>query len=552
MEDVKILGPFVGHTSQDSVRFWIYCEDFQSLHFKIMNDQGQALVQEMTIAPDGLPVGIVDFSKLQADTTYAYQVFIDKDCTTKLDLAGIKDEWLKFQTLPKAETVADFDFLLLSCHNPAAGLNKKIPNADGFEVWSALPAILNENPNVRFAILGGDQVYLDEAAEIAENCTDLERTREILKAYKSHWYHEDYRRVLCSLPSYLMWDDHDIVDGWGSEEKHFKAPDSLEFRPEWIKWFESARHFFWTMQANRNPDVFQQPPTGPYDTCFRVGSNGFVLLDLRSNRNAHAKQIWSSDQFERIKNWVGEQNQLETLFVVSPVVFSHGDPKTEGIIDRIWPWVLKQINKLRKYSQLNFFVRTYDKTIGDLRDDLKDAWFSPCNEASAEAMLDYLFGLQNPAASKTGIDVIILSGDIHTSGYSTIHSEESIHKNAPTIPQIVSSPVSYSAFHWALEAYYRSKTKTLRLAPQSKYKAQISHHFSDRCATVLSLRTLGGKRQLKVKFYREGFDEPTNVIFDLEKNSHLEKIRWKASTIQAASKSSASHESADQPKSPSP
>jgi hypothetical protein len=46
----------------------------------------------------------------------------------------------------------------MSCHNPETQTKD---GADGFAVWARIPDIMNENKNVRFAILAGDQIYAD-------------------------------------------------------------------------------------------------------------------------------------------------------------------------------------------------------------------------------------------------------------------------------------------------------------------------------------------------------------------------------------------------------
>ena len=378
---------------------------------------------------------------------------------------------------------------------------------------------------IRFAILGGDQVYLDEAASKMGK-DEKTRAAAILEAYRAHWSSSSYRKILCSIPSYLMWDDHDIIDGWGSDRAAFANETSTTPTEKWLDWFDTAKQFFWNMQAIRNPNIFNVGVEGPFDTCFRVGNCGFVMADLRSKRNYRLQQIWLDEQFERVKQWVSKQKDMDTLFFVSTVVFAHGDPKTDESVVSFWPVVLWVVDQARKAGKFLKLVNKWDKNVGDLRDDLDDAWFSQPNKRMAEKVLDYFFDLQNSQQGE-GVNVVILSGDIHTSGYSNIYSDAPEHSNCAVIPHIVSSPVSYTPFPWIGEAFYRSKTKTVRLSEDSPYKAQISHHFANRCATVISLRRPeGAEKQLKVKYYLEGFEEPTTVIFDLNRMSHREGLKW--------------------------
>ncbi len=534
----QILGPFIGHVTSTTAKLWVHWQSIneRKVVFSIHKNENSSAINSKTVivTANTLWVAIAEFDSLDPDSTYFYTV-VDTDGNNLLAQSeGLTQADLNFKTLPDTLVLNKrLDFLLLSCHNPEAGKSNTNPAADGFEVWKQIPAILEKNPNVRFAILGGDQVYLDDAAKnIGQN--PEKRLEAILTAYRTHWSNLHYRKVLCCLPAYLIWDDHDIIDGWGSERKAFEG-DTPKPRADWLEWFESAKLAFWNMQAIRNPDVFGNGKNGPFDSCIRIGTSGIILADLRSNRNYRLEQIWPKEQFECVTAWVKKQEGLDTLFFVSPVVFAHGDPKSEEATGKIWPLLMALIDCFRKAAKFTKWINKWDKSIGDLRDDLDDAWFSKPNRKTAAKVLDYFFNLQNPKDGD-GINVVILSGDIHTSGYSNIYSDDSKHGDCAVIPHIVSSPVSYSPFLWVFEAFFRSKTKTVRLSEESSFKAQISHHFAHRCATVISLRkSVGSEKLLKVKYYLEGFEEPTTVTFDLERKSRRENLSWVTDESQVRS-----------------
>src|SRR5262249_8948705 len=151
-----------------------------------------------------------------------------------------------------------------------------------------------------------------------------------------------YRKVLCKLPAYLIWDDHDITDGWGSREDSYKSPDSDEFSDKWRGLFESAQTCFKHFQAVRN---LRLDGTPGFDTCFRLGDIAFVLADLRSNRKKRKGKIWDNRQFEAVKKWISEQEKLETIFFLSPVVFSHEDP---NLVERTYPTWGRSFEYFRK------------------------------------------------------------------------------------------------------------------------------------------------------------------------------------------------------------
>ncbi|XP_070537633.1 uncharacterized protein [Ptychodera flava] len=81
-------------------------------------------------------------------------------------------------------------------------------------------------------ILGGDVVYADpifvklkeerKARGIDETDTTglLEEARaKYFELYISRWRQPEQAYMLSRVPSFMMWDDHDIFDGWGSLRK---------------------------------------------------------------------------------------------------------------------------------------------------------------------------------------------------------------------------------------------------------------------------------------------------------------------------------------------
>ena len=139
-------------------------------------------------------------------------------------------------------------------------------------------------------------------------------------------------------------------------------------------------------------------------------------------------------------------------------------------------------------------------------------------------ILDYLFALQNDPT--TPVSIIILSGDIHTSGYANIYSSDPAHVKRSSIPHITSSSVAYVPFNWLMEAIYRHASKTVALGTKGIYSSQMIHHFCSRSVAVLSIRLTPSGHQLKVKYYLEGYPEPHILLFDLDRLSHRENVAW--------------------------
>ena len=530
--EAMLLGPFLGEVTTTSIKVWLHWERpdavvHVTLHPETL-DGPPAASGVLTLKPENLYADCVTVTGLEPDTLYFYRLWTNPACSLPLPLDGLSPEELHFRTLSE-DPDEQVDFVLMSCHNPT------VSGADGFEghaVWADLPQIIGRESNrkVRFALLVGDQIYADDWEEsILKEGDEAARVHLYLTAYRRFWSNIHYRRVMCSLPSVMIWDDHDITDGWGSRLDSFVGKTN-EFQPRWQGLFDAAFKSFRLMQATRNPAPLTDNPREGFDFCFRVGKWGFVFMDLRTHRNLRLRRLLVPEQAERIKRWVeANRREMHTLFLVSPVVFSHGSPVVEDLTVKIWPYVMRAVDFLSRFSKWGQGLQTkFGKSLGDIRDDIKDSWGCQENALQADLVLDFLFGLQNDPDHSVG--VVILSGDIHTPGYATLYSSDPSHAGRSSIPHITSSAVSYTPFNWLLEAVYRHASKTVALGARGAYSSQISHHFCSRSVAVLSLRPARaeGDYQLKVKFYLEGFPEPQTLLFDLGRTSHRENVTWVA------------------------
>lgn len=533
----NLLGPFVGYVTDTSALLWLHAvglppggsrDVFVTLH-EAHADAPASASGVMRLAYEELNVGTASFDSLKPDTVYYYRLWEDAGHTGPLDTGGLTPLDLRFQTLPSEGFGERLDFILMSCHNPETSRGD---GADGFAVWRQLPEIIAQNENVRFALLAGDQIYGDDVEVAVREETDLRKRQELyLGVYRKFWDNIHYRRVLCRMPALMMWDDHDVTDGWGSREDSFTDEKSSTFEPEWVRLFEAARSVFTRMQAARNPPPLSSDFKTGFDYCFKVGRAGFAVPDLRSNRNVREGRILLPEQLDAIRRWVAANRQeIDVLFFVSTVVFSHGAPQIERGILKYWFHVLDFAKWAGKLPPLKRPTRWFNQAVGDLRDDINDSWGSDVNRAEADRALDFMFDLQNPRDGGKPINVVILSGDIHTPGYSTIFSSDASHAGKAVIPHVVATPVAYQPFSWFGEAIYRHLTRTVGLGEKGTYSAQVSHHFCYRNVVVVSYRAFTGnagqETHLKVKYYLEGYPEPQIMLFDLNRSSHRENINW--------------------------
>jgi len=259
-------------------------------------------------------------------------------------------------------------------------------------MWRRLAA---EHAREPFALLlhGGDQLYADEASDAHPTLTawadspNEERgafdfdtaAREAARRYFVERYVELYTRedvalLLARVPSVMMWDDHDIFDGWGSH------PPALLDSPVGRGLFDVARETFLLFQRALPVDT----GTPGESLSFALEFPDFLLLvpDLRSERRP--ERVMGEGGWSWLEEVLARARGVERVLLMSSVPLlgprlSH----IEALIGFVPP--------LARYE-----------------DDLRDQWQSRAHRVEWRRLLEALDTL-----ARAGSEVTALSGEIH-------------------------------------------------------------------------------------------------------------------------------------------
>lgn len=293
-------------------------------------------------------------------------------------------------------------------------------------VWQRLA---DENREKPFALLlqGGDQLYADDVlrchpdVERWESLPKTERgavalTPDITEALRRFYFDRyliTYSRpafasLAASVPSIMMWDDHDIIDGWGSH------PAELLDSPVGQAIFAAAREMFLIFQLAAAPG--ELPPiardrTGTsLGTVVRYPGLSIIAPDLRSERRLH--QVMGE------AGW----RVLDRAFAETP----------EG--DRIL--VLSSIPALGPRLSWAEFAADILPGSNEYEDDLRDQWQSRTHREEWRRFLALLAGWEESGKGR----LTVVSGEIHlaTRGEMKLKGGGILH-------QLVASGISHPA-----------------------------------------------------------------------------------------------------------
>ncbi|HFD79506.1 MAG TPA: alkaline phosphatase family protein [Gammaproteobacteria bacterium] len=453
----------VGHTTADSTRLWFRTAapgDYELLLYPARADSDDSLFAGFRNVPydtDALPVyvrripftvtdyaqdstHVVDVDGLAPLTEYRYALY-GPDGGIGRVLLG-QDRPYRFRTLPAEEAALSFAFY--SCHMPYKHSIFGGTNVVNMAMWSCFNDVMRRHyaEDLRFVIGGGDQVYVDGVKTLdiwrylnkvmARTDGELRPSRDEMVSwfrdiYRGYWGFPALREAFSSYPTYMIWDDHELKDGWGSDRFRRRGRDDLDRKifparrkkglsrsdcRELLRRMESAgKQVYREYQHAHNPPT----PEGRYDYSFLHASSAFYMLDGRGYRdvNRRSRRILGQAQLRRFTEWLEALDPARTryLFVVSAVPVLHMKP---------------------------VFVNSDDTTAAELAeidDDLRDAWEHSLHDSERRALLAALF-----AAAARGLRVCILSGDVHTSAVFRMTDEDS----GAVLYQLTSSAITYN------------------------------------------------------------------------------------------------------------
>ena len=310
------------------------------------------------------------------------------------------------------------------------------------KVWDSIHTQHAAQP-YHIAIGGGDQIYMDDVWNIPslskwKVSSYFEKTSYILsdivkeeiaefysKKYDQKWFHSpEYVGVLPNIPSIDMWDDHEIVDGFGS------YPDDIQNSPIMQYIYKVARSAFLIYQLHVCPTETNQNLTG----FFEINDTLIVNTDTRTERTRQS--ILSVDTHNTIFNTIEQSNAPKVIVLLSTAVAFYD----VSLFSKLYNYLPKLMNTQMigcipgLKSMYNLFG------LPEYNDDMCDGWCDNTHAAETDTFVGKLLQIK-----KGGKNVVILVGDVH------IGADAWVEKDNVGINQYISSGVgsitSYIAFN---------------------------------------------------------------------------------------------------------
>ncbi|MDH3440877.1 MAG: alkaline phosphatase family protein [Gammaproteobacteria bacterium] len=443
----------VGHVTTTTARIWVrvhkpgtYClivseTEIDSKLRPAVSPAGKVMLREGQLRPQPFRgqshCKKLDYStdltsvfwirKLNAGKRYYYALF---DCADRDEPWEIGRDYPHcFRTAPsRSENVT---IGLYSCHMPFKGKNVLNMN-----MWQSFMELL-EDTDADFTIGCGDQVYTDGDKRLSIwawlkshkdemlALSDDEQQDVMLSwyrdIYRGYWGDEWLRKVFRNYPSYMIWDDHEIMDGWGSYTQK-ELSQELDTIWEWENekqnlrlannMFEAAKKAYGEYQHSHNPDTDENQ----WDYSFSWSQLACFVFDMRGHRRYDRRpgrsKILGDDQWDRFENWLKKPQTINSpaVLIVSPVPVVHVS---------------------------SFITNTLDLPALGIADDLRDEWEHHSNRDGRKRLLKNVFDF----SQRYKKPVLFLSGDVHLGAAFKLQREGMTNAK---VFQLTSSAITYA------------------------------------------------------------------------------------------------------------
>lgn len=283
------------------------------------------------------------------------------------------------------------------------------------DVWAAVPEL------AAWARLGWSRrLAAPFPDDLAEAVGDYYFDR-----YCRLWSQPAIAQVLAAVPSLMMWDDHDIFDGWGSHDPELQAC------PVYQGVFAAAREQFALFQLGARPDAlpdgYGDRGGGHFGWAGRIGGVGVVVPDLRSERTD--RRVMGEGGWRFVETALAGLTACSHVLVMSSVPFANVNLSP-----------VERVMVLLPGAQL-------------YQDDLRDQWMSYAHREEWCRLADRLFAV----SQRLGVPVTVVSGEIHFGGLGRID------RGPLRIVQLTSSGIAHpppsTAYAWLLDRLGRPRQR---------------------------------------------------------------------------------------------
>ncbi|MFL6124641.1 alkaline phosphatase D family protein [Actinophytocola sp.] len=451
-----LLGPLLRHVDSTSATVWV--ETDQPCTVRVADFEAPTF----TVA--GHHYALVVITGLAPGTSTPYEVVLDDETAWPVD--GFPPS--RIRTYPEG---GDPDFLMLfgSCRKPE---DPKL-GADALAAYAKRMLDQDERDWPDSLLLLGDQVYADETTDETKRWiarrrstsqppgTEVANFEEYTHLYHESWSSPLTRWLLSTVPTSMIFDDHDVRDDWNTSQTW---RDEMARTSWWDERERGALVSYWIYQhiGNLGPDELDRN-----ELCQKVFTASGDATDLlhdfaeqaRHEVNGRRSTRWSYRRdFGNVRLLVIDTRSGRILAggarsMVSDGEFDWIEENATGDFDHLLigsslPWLMP--HAISHLQSLNELACRRGGWRGRLAEKLRQAgdlehW------PSFRASSDRLARLIERIARTDTATISVLSGDVHHGYAAKVRFPEPV---TAAVYQLVCSPLHNHLETWVRPFFY--------------------------------------------------------------------------------------------------
>ncbi|KAF9956054.1 hypothetical protein BGZ72_003080 [Mortierella alpina] len=325
-------------------------------------------------------------------------------------------------------------------------------------LWDDLLAAHDQKP-FHTMVGGGDQIYNDDVlatpelsewlklesderiATVFNNEKKYATEKYYFEHYIQHFTTGTYSKALSLIPSVNTWDDHDIIDGYGSYPPNYQLCEVMQGIGA------AASRFYLLFQQHANAHTTEQAglltsKSGKGWNCIaHFGKRTMVVLpDTRSERSKET--ILSNETFDLLEREI----KAKLLPTTRHLVVVLGTPLVYPALTFVEDALEKMGDKLSRGSVIGKIFgkcKAFENVLGqfgpELLDDLVDSWACTVHTEEKRRLVEMLQAI----AVQREVRVTFVGGDVHVGGAGRLFGTKSTNRlNDPyDMVQVVSSAI---------------------------------------------------------------------------------------------------------------
>nr|WP_204342379.1 alkaline phosphatase D family protein [Micromonospora terminaliae] len=255
---------------------------------------------------------IVVVSGLAPDSSTTYEVLVDDEVVWPVPDSGFPASFIRTRAADDRDQPVTL--LFGSCRETTQHATARRLPPDALDAY-ARRLIATPDPDALpdLLVLLGDQVYADETSPTVRRLLKRRRRRpkgapatqvvsfdEYTKLYLESWRDPEIRWLLSTVPSVMIFDDHEIIDDWNTSAS-WRA--DMRAQPWWAERIRSGLASYWVYQhlGNLSPDEIAADPVYAKVTAAEDATSVLHEFGERVDQEAdvaHDTERWRAVQYQ--------------------------------------------------------------------------------------------------------------------------------------------------------------------------------------------------------------------------------------------------------------